>query len=113
MCGTLPNNAFAFKNVVFLSPSDFNDLRMQTKSKSRVFVDIKKFILEANPLDDIQDGTVGLSSLQREFLNLSKTDEFPVRLAKGELIPINMVELEIDPLMVNKEKCNTDSNGLP
>ena len=77
----LPSNIFAFRHSVFLNPFDFEDLKIQQKKESVVYVEIKGFIVQVEELKDINEGNIGISSLFRSMMEISKIDKVFLKLA--------------------------------
>jgi len=97
--GKLPSNEFAYKNAVFLNPSDYQKF---SNSNRTCFVQIKQFILELKPLSDIPEGEFAASSLQKDMLRISKIDSVVIQKATGlQENPFNSVELALDLVYVD------------
>jgi hypothetical protein len=49
--GKLPDNEYAFKNAIFINPLDYKNY---ARSSKKNFVNVKNFILELLPLENIE-----------------------------------------------------------
>ena len=95
--GRLPNNALAMKNMLYLHPNDFDVFFKQNGSRQPVFVKCKQMVMRLAADDRINVGELGCSSLQKEFLRLSKIDDINIELMKvNENNPLGLVECSLD-----------------
>jgi|LauGreDrversion4_2_1035121.scaffolds.fasta_scaffold1975197_1 hypothetical protein len=94
--GKLPGNEFALKNAIFVSPSDY---QKYSKSSRKCFVQIKQFIFELLPTDQMPDGQFGASALQKDMLRISKIDTSPLQITKArDLVqnPISQIDFILE-----------------
>ena len=98
--GKLPGNEFAFKNALFVNPTDYQKF---SKSSRRCFVTATKgprtlhFELMQSP--EIPEGQFGASTLQKDMLRISKIDDSPVQITKATSMvenPISQVEFQLE-----------------
>lgn len=97
-----PSNSYAFTGFVYLSPPDFEKLRSNSKykvSKSAqdILVQAGRFILKAEALDAIEQGSIALSSFHREMLGVSKIDKVSLQIANlVDANPLSEIEIKIE-----------------
>ena len=87
--GKLPSNDFAFKNTIYVSPSDFKAFQAEN-GKDEVFVKIKNFVMKLDALHTLAPNEFAASALQKEAMKISKIDEIsmePFRIKEGN--PLN------------------------
>ena len=75
---TLPGNEYALTGNIYLNPADFQNFKMQsshaTASAKDIVVNIKGFILRAEPLADIPVSHFGANGVHREMMQIGKMD---------------------------------------
>lgn len=76
--GKLPSNEYAFKNMLFMNPEDFQYYLQHNGNRKPVFVKVKTMILRLEALDSINVGEVAASSIQKEAMRISKIDNIRV-----------------------------------
>ena len=59
--------------MVYLNPADYAYFKQQTKQVN-FHLELNGFIVKPDPIDEIQQGGVGLSSFQRDGMVISKAD---------------------------------------
>ena len=97
-----PSNAYAFTGHIYLNPTDFDEIKASARFKvpknaKDIFVKSGKFILKAEALDLIEEGTVALSAFHREMLGVSKIDKVWLEVANlVDANPLSEIEVKVD-----------------
>jgi hypothetical protein len=72
---------------------------------------VNGFILRPSKLDEIEDGYLGLSSFQRDAMQISKVDQFDITVARiKEANPLNQVDILVD-LIFKDDSVELDQTG--
>jgi len=80
--GKLPSNDYAFKNMLFVHPQDYNTFFEQNGRRDPVYVEVKNHVLRLAALDSIGVGEFGASALQKEAMKISKIDTIRISVKK-------------------------------
>lgn len=104
-----PSNALALTNQVFLSPQDANVLMaaapQDSITKEKYYVQLKDQVYTFRANDKIAQGSIGLSSLQRQNLNLAINEKLfaTLYIPESSDIFLGTLRLEVDLLSKNKK----------
>lgn len=105
----LPSNDYAFKNMIYVSPSVFSILLTQSGlAKTEVLdVKIKQYIIKLGQLseDQVDDMHFAVSGPYREMLGISKLDDVeiePIKVKRNKLL--SHVDFSVDVMSVTNNK---------
>lgn len=103
-----PDNSLALTNQVFLNPADADALSIPPEAspvREKCYLAFKDHIFTFRPHEKIQAGFVGLSSIQRQSVNVSLNEAVPVYnyVPTGDNIYLGTLKLEVDFLSKNKK----------
>ena len=109
---TLPAASLAYRNTIFMHLDDFVSLVKRTpqgvtnKDKIRKYglnVVCNGFVFAAKPLKEIEEGTVGMSSLQRQTVSVALKDycEFSVFQARSDTA---LCDITFELLFLTRDK---------
>ena len=95
--GKLPSNDFAFNNILYLSRQDYATLRQASglQAHQSSYVKAKSMVLKVDQLAELEAGTYGASSLQKEALRLSKIDNLVIRPANVKPSPLESLQVSV------------------
>jgi vesicle-fusing ATPase len=102
-----PDNSLALTNQVFVHPSDAELLASPetTTFREKNYLSFKDHVYTFRANDKIQQGFVGLSSIQRQSVNVSLNEAVPVNAYNPHTTDIflSTLKLEVDFLSKNKK----------
>lgn len=102
-----PDNTLALTNQVFINPVDADALFIpgDTPLKEKNYIQFKDHVYTYRPHEKIQPGFVGLSSIQRQSVNVSLNEAVPVITftPNADNIFLGTLKLEVDFLSKGKK----------
>jgi hypothetical protein len=104
----LPSNDHAYTNMVYLNPNDFRAFIAAAGSKI-LLLHINNFIVRAEQDASIKEGELGLSKFQREAMQIGKSDQLSLKIARiTDKNPLGQVDLQVDLLYLDEEYKDVD-----
>ena len=99
----LPSNDHAYTNMVYFNPKDFQNFMNQSGSK-QIFLEINGFVVRAEQDKGINQGEIGLSKVQREAMQIGKSDQIAPRVARiTEKNPLDKLEIVLELIYLDEE----------
>ena len=102
--GKLPGNSYAFKNNIYLSPQDYNEMLQMAGGRKPLFGRIKGLVLRIEPLADMRRTEIGASAMQKEAMRVSKIDTItidPIKVKDDN--PLATIECMIDVVFIDEK----------
>lgn len=77
----LVSNDQAYSGYVYLSPARYREFLKMNSNREPIFVAIKKYVFVLGTINSIDDNSIAMGSIQRQFLQVSKTDTLTISLS--------------------------------
>ena len=103
-----PEQALSLTNCVFLSPEDHDTLSGGTTSE--IFLEVKGCVFTARPHKQINNGTIGVNSIQRRYLGASENEPVDAAVfSAGSMDSVGLAALTFSVDYVLKNKARGDA----
>ena len=100
-----PEQALSLTNCVFLSPEDHDTLSGGTTSE--IFLEVKGCVFTARPHRQVNNGTIGVNSIQRRYLGASENEPVDAAVfSAGSMDSVGLAALtfSVDYILKNKAR---------
>jgi len=103
-----PSQDLAFTNYLYVNPATLQMLG----GEGELYVEVKNFVYTIRPSEGMQNGAIGLNSIQRRILGVSSGEPMTVAvLPARETTPLSACNIEVNYVVLAKHRPGTAFDG--